>query len=370
MSSEEESTGLNSGDPTAAMPYSVSVNSRRIAVRRSSCLMPFSPVERKRFIASFLARRTMFSIIAPELKSLKNRISLSPDAYVTSRNRFSSLSAYIFSTVRSIILRVVTATSPPALSTSSGWIGTDGCRYFDMMSAAWPQDRRVDQVLAVGGAYHDHVLQRLDAVELGEQLRDDRALDVGRDAGPARAEYRIHLVEKDDHRETFLRPLLRALEDLPDLPLGLPDVLVEELRALDVEEVRVRVLPSGPLLHLVRQRFRDGLRDQRFAATRRAVQEHALGRLELVLVEELRVQERQLDGITYLLDLTLEAADVLVGDVGNLLQDELLHLLLRELLQRHSRARVEQERVPGANALITQFLGEDGYKLLVGPAEH
>jgi len=29
------------------------------------------PVDRKRLIASFFARRTMFSIIAPELKSLK-----------------------------------------------------------------------------------------------------------------------------------------------------------------------------------------------------------------------------------------------------------------------------------------------------------
>ena len=38
---------------------------------RSSVLMPFSPVDRNRLIASFFALRTMFSIIAPELKSLK-----------------------------------------------------------------------------------------------------------------------------------------------------------------------------------------------------------------------------------------------------------------------------------------------------------
>ena len=31
-------------------------------------------------MASFFARRTMFSIMAPELKSLKYRTSLSPDA--------------------------------------------------------------------------------------------------------------------------------------------------------------------------------------------------------------------------------------------------------------------------------------------------
>ena len=34
-----------------------------------------------------------------------------------------------------------------------------------------------------GRADDDHVLQALDAVDLREQLRDDRALDVGRDAG-------------------------------------------------------------------------------------------------------------------------------------------------------------------------------------------
>jgi hypothetical protein len=40
--------------------------------------MPFSPVARTRLMAYFFARRTTFSIIAPELKSLKYRTSLSP----------------------------------------------------------------------------------------------------------------------------------------------------------------------------------------------------------------------------------------------------------------------------------------------------
>jgi len=50
---------------------SFSLNSSRIALERSAALMPFCPVDRNRLIASFFARRTMFSIIAPELKSLK-----------------------------------------------------------------------------------------------------------------------------------------------------------------------------------------------------------------------------------------------------------------------------------------------------------
>ena len=40
--------------------------------------MPFCPVSRNSLMAIFLARATMFSIIAPELKSLKYRTSLSP----------------------------------------------------------------------------------------------------------------------------------------------------------------------------------------------------------------------------------------------------------------------------------------------------
>ena len=40
--------------------------------------MPRWPRSRKSLIAIFFARSTMFSIMAPELKSLKYRVSLSP----------------------------------------------------------------------------------------------------------------------------------------------------------------------------------------------------------------------------------------------------------------------------------------------------
>ncbi len=56
-----------------------------------------------RLMASFLALRTMFSIIAPEEKSLKNMTSLSPFWYVTSMKRFSSSVEYMTSTVCSIM---------------------------------------------------------------------------------------------------------------------------------------------------------------------------------------------------------------------------------------------------------------------------
>ena len=223
------------------------------------------------------------------------------------------------------------------------------------VEAARPQDRRVDQVLAVRGADHDHVLQGLDPVELGQQLRDDRRLDVGGDAGPAGAEDRVHLVEEHDHRQALLAPLLGALEDLADLPLGLADVLVQQLGALHVQEVGAGVVATRPLADLVGERLRDGLRDQRLAAARRPVEQDALRRLELVLVEELRVQERQLDRVADVLDLALEAADVLVADVGDLLEDELLDLLARAAARSRTMERgSNRTRSPARGGALEQ----------------
>ena len=165
--SDDARTGLKSGDPAAAMPYSVSIPKTLgmatratlqvltgvhaldlpavavVAEQRADVDDPLAllardprPVvgvrgvrqvlvllelvadrgeevlgldalltrsSRNRLIASFFARRTMFSIMAPELKSLKYRISLSPDAYVTSRKRLRSVGSYICSIVFSIM---------------------------------------------------------------------------------------------------------------------------------------------------------------------------------------------------------------------------------------------------------------------------
>src|SRR5829696_5519958 len=104
------------------------------------------------------------------------------------------------------------------------------------------QDRRVDHVLAVGGADDDHVVQAFDAVDLAEQLWHDRALDVGGHARSAGAEDRVHLVEEDDDRRPLAGLLPGALEHQPDVPLGLADVLVQQLRALDVQEERLALV--------------------------------------------------------------------------------------------------------------------------------
>src|SRR3954447_503717 len=231
------------------------------------------------------------------------------------------------------------------------------------------QDGGVDQVLTVGGADHDHVLEGLDAVELGQQLRHDCRLDVGGDARPAGAEDGVHLVEEHDDRQALFAPLLGADEDLADLALGLADVLVEQLGALHVEEVAARVVAPAAVGDLLGERLRDRLGDQRLAAAGRSVEQDALGRLELVLVEELGVQERQLDGIADQIDLAFEAADVLIAHIGDLLEDELLDLFAREQLGDHDGARVEQGGVTGAKAGVEQVAGHVRDVLVIAAAQ-
>ena len=89
-----------------------------------------------------------------------------------------------------------------------------------------------------------------------------------------------------------------------------------------------------------------------------------------MLVEQLRVEERQLDRVADQVDLALEAADVLVADVGDLLQDELLDLFAREQLGDHDRPRVEQRGVAGPQARVQELSGHVGDVLVVAATEH
>jgi hypothetical protein len=110
---------------------SFSLNSSTHAAIRWLIRMPRWFWSSQSLIAIFFARLTMFSIMAPELKSLKYRTSLSPLAYVTSRKRFSSLSAYMRSTVRWIIEVTVSARLPPCSARSSASERECSELYFD-----------------------------------------------------------------------------------------------------------------------------------------------------------------------------------------------------------------------------------------------
>ena len=238
------------------------------------------------------------------------------------------------------------------------------------VEATGPQDRGVDHVLAVRGTDDDDVLESLDAVDLGEQLRDDRVLDVRADTRAASTEQRVHLVEEHDDGHALGGLLARTLEHQADVPLGLADVLVEQLGALDVEEERLALGLAGHLGDLLGEGVRDRLGDQRLATTRRAVKENSLGGLEFVLAEQVGVEVRQLDGVADLLDLRAEPTDRCVVDVGDLFEDELLDLGLGDALVDVARPRLQQQRVTRADRLVGQRVGEPDHALLIGVTDH
>jgi hypothetical protein len=91
--------------------------------------------------------------------------------------------------------------------------------------------------------------------------------------------------------------------------------------------------------------------------------------LELVLVEQVGIEVRQLDGVLDLVDLVVEPADVRVRDVGHLFEDELLDLGPREAFDQHTRAGLHEEVVAGAQALPEQAAGELADALLVGASD-
>jgi hypothetical protein len=154
------------------------------------------------------------------------------------------------------------------------------------------------------------------------------------------------------------------------VPLGLADVLVEQLRALDVEEVAGVLFLAATLGDLLGQRVGHRLGDHGLAAAGRAVEQDALRRAQLVLPEEVGVQERQLDRVADRLDLGMEAADVLVSDVGHLLQHELLDLALGDPLVRVRRAGLDHQRVACAERRADERLREVDDPLLVGVGHH
>ena len=75
-----------------------------------------------------------------------------------------------------------------------------------------------------------------------------------------------------------------------------------------------------------------------------------------MLGEQVLVQERQLDRVLDRLDLVVQAADLAVGDVRDLLEDELLDLGLRDPLVGVVAPRLDQQRVAGPQRLLDQRL--------------
>ena len=171
-----------------------------------------------------------------------------------------------------------------------------------------PPQCRVEGVGDVRGTDHHHLPPPFQAVHQGEELGDDPALHLALGILPLGGD-RVDFVDEDDRRGV----LLGILEDLPELPLALPVILAHDLGAREGDEVGI---------HLVCHR----LCDQGLSGPRRAVEEHALRRLDPEPFEELGMPERELDHLPDHLELAGEAPDILVMDIRDLL---LLPLLAR-----------------------------------------
>ena len=88
-----------------------------------------------------------------------------------------------------------------------------------------------------------------------------------------------------------------------------------------------------------------------------------------MLGEQVLVEERQLHSVGDLLDLVVEPADVGVGDVGHLLEQQVLDLGPRQLLEQQVRTRIEPHLVAAAQADAAQRVGQLADTLFVGPPD-
>ena len=168
------------------------------------------------------------------------------------------------------------------------------------VEAAGAQQRRVEDVGAVGGGDEDDVVLHLEAVHLDQQLVERLlALVVtAAQAGAAMAADGVDLVHEDDAG----RVLLGLLEQVTHARGADADEHLDEVRARDREERHAGL--AG-----------DGAGQQRLAGARRPVEQHALGDPRAERLELLRVLEELLD-LVQLLDGLVDAGDVAEGDLG------------------------------------------------------
>mmetsp|Transcript_3130 Transcript_3130/g.12709 ORF Transcript_3130/g.12709 Transcript_3130/m.12709 type:complete len:698 (+) Transcript_3130:20-2113(+) len=184
------------------------------------------------------------------------------------------------------------------------------------VEAPGAQKRRVDQIGPRGGRHHHHARQRLDAVELREQLVDD-AIGHARGVVAAARRQRVELVEEERARSCCAR----LGEQLANSSLGLSDVLVEQLGALDAD---VTHSAGGG----------GAARDVRFAAAWRAEEEHARACAQRRALEQIGVQSRHLEHLPELVLDVVQSADVVPPEVG-------VHLARAAALGARERRRRE-----------------------------
>ena len=165
------------------------------------------------------------------------------------------------------------------------------------VEAAGPEQRRIEDVGAVGRRDDDDALVRGEAVHLDEQLVQRLlALFVAERAAAAAAADRVELVDEDDAR----RVAAGVLEQLADARGADAGVHLDEVRAAGEEERHARF--AG---HRSRQ--------QRLAGAGRADQQHALGNAAADRREPAGLAQ-EVDDLLHFLLRFVDAGDVGEGD--------------------------------------------------------
>jgi len=164
------------------------------------------------------------------------------------------------------------------------------------VEAAGAAQRLVDGVGAIGRGDDDDVGALLQPVHQGQKLGDEALFRLAGDLG-ALGRDRIDLVDEDDRR----RSAGRLLKHLPQALFALAVARTHDLGAVDDEELRVALVG-------------DGLGEAGLAGARRAVEQHALGRLHPEADEQLGVTQRQFDHLAQGANRFLHAADVVIVD--------------------------------------------------------
>ena len=153
------------------------------------------------------------------------------------------------------------------------------------VEATRAQERRVEDVGAVGGRDHDDALVGLETVHLDQQLVEGLlALVVtAAQAGAAMAADRVDLVHEDDAGLV----LLGLIEQVAHPAGADPDEHLDEVRARDAEEGHAGLAGDRP-------------RQQRLARAGRSEEQHALGHARAQALELLGILEELLDLVQFL----------------------------------------------------------------------
>ena len=209
---------------------------------------------------------------------------------------------------------------------------------------AGPAERRIDGVDAVGGADDDHGVDALQPVHEREQLRHRAGVGMG--AGlAALGRHGVELVDEDDRR----RVMAGLVEHAAQVGFGLAGIGADHVGAVDVVEARVDLVG-------------DRARQMRFAGAGRAIEDEPARRIDAEMAVDLRVRERKLHQFADQLDLLVQAADVLEGDIERAVRHVRIVILERDLGGVADNARTVGD--------VLDLVGRAGVRFGEGDVEH